>query len=140
MSNLIDLNTLDMSQNKLTYLFDLRNMLQLKTIYLHENSINTTLPTDIFTAMTQLTTVVIRSNKFFGPLPMFANLTKLETLDVSGNMFMGQIDVNIFNYLSSLKFLSIQQNSLSGLLPNFIGTDNIISSIFKTTIFLVQFH
>ncbi|XP_047047656.1 probable LRR receptor-like serine/threonine-protein kinase At1g56140 [Lolium rigidum] len=75
------------------------------------------------TNMTSLITLVLRNCRISDKLVSldFSNFTRLGLLDLSFNNITGQIPQTLFN-LSSLSFLFLGNNSLSGTLPSSIGS------------------
>ncbi|XP_047063677.1 probable LRR receptor-like serine/threonine-protein kinase At1g56140 [Lolium rigidum] len=75
------------------------------------------------TNMTSLTTLVLRNCRISDKLVSidFSNFTRLGLLDLSFNNITGQVPQTLLN-LSSLIFLFLGDNSLSGNLPSSIGS------------------
>ncbi|XP_071682406.1 probable LRR receptor-like serine/threonine-protein kinase At1g56140 [Lolium perenne] len=75
------------------------------------------------TNMTSLTTLVLRNCRISDRLVSidFSNFASLSLLDLSFNNITGQVPQTLFN-LTSLRFLFLGNNSLSGSLPSSIGS------------------
>ncbi|XP_072961941.1 probable LRR receptor-like serine/threonine-protein kinase At1g56130 isoform X1 [Typha angustifolia] len=66
--------------------------------------------------LTSLSTLILRNSKISDTIPNFATFTSLQKLDLSFNNITGQLPQPLFN-LSSLVYLFLGNNSLSGSLP-----------------------
>ncbi|XP_072961939.1 probable LRR receptor-like serine/threonine-protein kinase At1g56140 isoform X2 [Typha angustifolia] len=66
--------------------------------------------------MTSLSTLILRNSKISDTIPNFASFTRLLKLDLSFNNITGQLPQPLFS-LSSLVYLFLGNNSLSGSLP-----------------------
>uniref|UniRef100_A0ACD5UEX8 Uncharacterized protein n=1 Tax=Avena sativa TaxID=4498 RepID=A0ACD5UEX8_AVESA len=77
----------------------------------------------LITNMTSLNTLVLRNCRISDKLVSidFSNFTSLTLLDLSFNNITGQVPQTLLN-LSSLGFLFLGNNSLSGILPSSIGS------------------
>ncbi|XP_027366245.1 probable LRR receptor-like serine/threonine-protein kinase At1g34110 [Abrus precatorius] len=74
--------------------------------------------TPLISQLTQLVTLDLADNSFFGPIPSsISSLSNLQTFTLRSNSFTGSIPPSITN-LKSLQSLDLSQNSLSGSLPN----------------------
>ncbi|CAL5014883.1 unnamed protein product [Urochloa decumbens] len=73
--------------------------------------------------MTSLTTLILRNCRISDSLASvnFSQFANLNLLDLSFNNITGQVPYSLLN-LNSLSFLFLGNNSLSGSLPNYVGT------------------
>ncbi|KAK8622302.1 hypothetical protein V6N13_117224 [Hibiscus sabdariffa] len=71
----------------------------------------------LISRLTQLTTLDLSDNYFFGPIPSsISSLRNLQTLSLKSNSFSGSIPDSITT-LNSLELLDLSHNSMSGNLP-----------------------
>ncbi|GJU92655.1 leucine-rich repeat-containing protein [Tanacetum coccineum] len=135
--SLRNLVSLDLSTCYLTkpILNDLRNMSSLVSLDLSNNKINETLPTSLVN-LCNLRYVELQSNHLSGSISeLLENLTigtlpYLETLVINENSISGAIPDSI-GQLSALKRLDLSHNQLTGSLPNSFG------NLSKLTVFYV---
>ncbi|XVF16602.1 hypothetical protein REPUB_Repub10bG0046000 [Reevesia pubescens] len=118
----------------------LRQLTNLETLYLYNNKINGSIPSEIgyltnliyldfssnmivgsipltLCQLTNLKILHLFENQISGPIPScIGNLSNLESLYIDNNKIEGSIPQNIEN-LKNLSFLSITNNSFNALLP-----------------------
>ncbi|GKV42712.1 hypothetical protein SLEP1_g50090 [Rubroshorea leprosula] len=61
-------------------------------------------------------------NFLFGPLPSCIDFTSIVEIHLEGNKFTGLLQNFLPNFSSSLSVLNLRENSLSGVIPDLIGT------------------
>lgn len=118
---------IDISDNRLSgTLHD--NLLvgeNLKFVYFHENKLFGTIPNDLVSIANDIEQLTLYSNKFSGTIPESLGLSsKLTTLLLQNNKFSGHVgeifrkpdDLSLTPF-SSLQFLDISSNRLSGSVP-----------------------
>ena len=126
---------------------DLSPLTKLEQIYLDYNSLTGTMPNAIFhlplikslyleynvftgtvqsTASETLTAMILSENLLTGTIPTeISALTKLITLRIaggSGSVLTGSIPPE-FNLMTDLRILDLDNNSLTGTIPDFTGTE-----------------
>ena len=90
------------------------NLTQLTRLYLDDNNLST-LPSDIFDNLTQLTRLWLGGNQLSTlPSDIFDNLTQLSLLSLGGNQF-STLPSDIFDNLTQLTQLHLGDNQLSTL-------------------------
>nr|KYP64138.1 putative inactive receptor kinase At1g27190 family [Cajanus cajan] len=83
------------------------------------NRLSQTIPADISTLLTFVTSLDLSSNDFTGEIPgSLANCTYLNNLRLDQNQLTGQIPANL-SQLPRLKSFSVSNNFLTGLVPPF---------------------
>ncbi|KAL2330130.1 hypothetical protein Fmac_017711 [Flemingia macrophylla] len=92
------------------------------------NRLSQTIPADISTLLTFVTSLDLSSNDFTGEIPgSLANCTYLNTLKLDQNQLTGQIPANL-SQLPRLKTFSVTNNLLTGPVPPFktglVGAEN----------------
>lgn len=93
------------------------NLTHLRTLSVRFNSLTGQLPADL-AACTELRSLYLQGNRFFGPLPDFLfELQDLVRLNVAGNNFTGEISTG-FNNLTRLRTLYLENNQFSGTVPD----------------------
>ncbi|KAK3439440.1 hypothetical protein EUGRSUZ_C04297 [Eucalyptus grandis] len=96
------------------------NMSQLLSLDLSNNGLTGEIPGTLAKNCMALYTLILSSNNLQGQmLPKISNLGNLYILDLASNNFTGDISPGILN--TSLEVLDVSNNSLSGMLPNWIG-------------------
>ncbi|KAL2330706.1 hypothetical protein Fmac_018287 [Flemingia macrophylla] len=92
----------------------LESLRELVVLDLHENLLNGSLPSSLF-SLPLLQTIRLSDNIFQGQLEEFFNISfsKLETLDLSNNNLEGPLPPSFFS-LTSLKVLQLSFNELNG--------------------------
>jgi len=122
LSTLTNLEFLGLSFNKFTSnaLPDLSQLTKLK--YFVCSRCNLAVFPNMYTSVTF---VDLSDNKFNMPLtPSIVNtsFSNLKTLDLGFNKFFGTLPSTFFDNFTSLEQISLRQNNLTGLLPSFAGT------------------
>ncbi|XP_043717381.1 MDIS1-interacting receptor like kinase 2-like [Telopea speciosissima] len=115
MKNLVDL---EISQNKLSGQIphSLANLSKLESLYLHENQLSGSLPSEIGD-LKNLVDLNIAQNKLSGPIPhSLANLSKLEALSLFENQLSGPIPQDLGSQ-ASIVIIYMSNNLLFGSLP-----------------------
>ncbi|KAK7374416.1 hypothetical protein VNO80_07846 [Phaseolus coccineus] len=83
------------------------------------NRLSKTIPADISTLLTFVTSIDLSSNDFTGEIPAsLSNCTYLNTLRLDENQLSGQIPANL-SQLPRLKTFSVSNNLLTGQVPSF---------------------
>lgn len=83
------------------------------------NRLSSTIPADISTLLTFVTSIDLSSNDFSGEIPAsLSNCTYLNTLRLDQNQLSGQIPANL-SQLPRLKTFSVSNNFLTGQVPIF---------------------
>jgi len=83
------------------------------------NRLSKTIPADISTLLTFVTSIDLSSNDFTGEIPAsLSNCTYLNTLRLDQNQLSGQIPANL-SQLPRLKMFSVSNNLLTGQVPSF---------------------
>ncbi|KAL5748749.1 hypothetical protein ACOSQ2_026046 [Xanthoceras sorbifolium] len=109
---------------------------QLKVLDLYNNSIYGHIPN--LTDNSPLTTLILSSNNFSGPLPLISS--NLTTFDLADNAFSGSVFHFFYNFLSGelpncwmkwpqLIALNLGYNNFSGSIPSSIGSLSFLSSL-----------
>jgi Leucine-rich repeat (LRR) protein len=154
-SSLIHLQSLDISNNRLTGRFDfLLKLIQLEYVDMSRNyGPSGTLPYEIATTLTQLSVLragycnvtgsiptdigllttlrelSLMTNKLTGSIPeSMGRLTKLTKLDLSGNSLTGSIAQSLVVQLTELQELRLGNNRLTGSLPDIATTSTTTGS------------
>ncbi|MED6183914.1 hypothetical protein PIB30_042386 [Stylosanthes scabra] len=100
----------------------IRNCSSLTGLDLSVNKLSGSIPADISSLLTYVTTLDLSSNEFSGNIPEnLANCTYLNSLKLDSNRLTGQIPGQ-FASLGRLKTFSVANNLLSGPVPNFNTT------------------
>lgn len=93
---------------------DLRGLINLKSLYLHDNRLSGEFPASI-TTLHRLKTIVFSGNNISGEIPAsLTRLARLYSLLVQDNLLTGEVPP--LNQ-SSLTFLNVSNNRLSGKVP-----------------------
>ncbi|KAG8378442.1 hypothetical protein BUALT_Bualt08G0137700 [Buddleja alternifolia] len=91
------------------------------------NRLQGTIPSDIGFTFPNLKSLVLFGNYFNGVIPAsLSNVSSLETLELSSNNFTGQI-INDFSRLSSLSFADLSTNHLEGDISFISSMENCTS-------------
>ncbi|KAH0780826.1 hypothetical protein KY290_000424 [Solanum tuberosum] len=130
--NITKLKHLDLSSNNLNstipnWLYQCKD---LETLFLGSNRLEGTV-SNLISNLSSITIIDLSGNMLSGKLPnVIGKLGKLEQLDLSGNQFEGDIS-ELFNVRSnflsvglrntSLTFLRLDDNKLTGALPESVG-------------------
>jgi len=71
-------------------------------------------------SLSELALLSLTTNSFSGTIPQaLVNLTNLKVLDVSANSLSGPLPPGVWSLLSTVTFMSLFSNNLSGSLPEF---------------------
>lgn len=81
--------------------------------------------TPFISKLTQLVTLDLSTNQFYGPIPPLSSLTNLQNLVLRFNSFSGSLPPSLTT-LKSLETIDLSHNSLSGSLP---GSMNTLTSL-----------
>ncbi|KAF7848346.1 hypothetical protein BT93_L2080 [Corymbia citriodora subsp. variegata] len=115
--------------------FSMGNMNQLQTLDLSNNGFTGDIPEPLAKNCTSLVLLKLSSNYLQGEmLPRGSNLTSLRYLYLDNNRFTGDISPGILN--SSLQVLDVNNNSLSGTLPNWVGDIEFLEMLMLSRNFL----
>ncbi|KAM3372623.1 hypothetical protein ACQJBY_019489 [Aegilops geniculata] len=98
----------------------LTNCSSLNTLILSRNNLSGEIPSTLFDNLSKLTKVDLQKNAFTGLIPRFHKVTTLKFLCLTENFLSGSIPPSIGN-ASSLTSILLGQNKLSGLIPETIG-------------------
>ncbi|KAK4487012.1 hypothetical protein RD792_006327 [Penstemon davidsonii] len=136
--NLSRLETLSLIDNDLsgTIPFSInRGLPNLEGLYLGANRFSGRIPYSI-TNLSNITELDLSVNYFSGNIPItLGNMQNLEFLNFETNQLANDLSVNEQDFLTSLancrylKYLSISDNSITGLLPKSIGSGNLSTSL-----------
>ncbi|XP_057435843.1 probably inactive leucine-rich repeat receptor-like protein kinase At5g48380 [Lotus japonicus] len=97
----------------------IRNCSSLTGLDLSSNRLSKTIPEDISTLVTFVTSLDLSSNDFTGAIPVsLANCTYLNTLRLDHNQLTGQVPAEL-TQLPRLKSFSVSNNYLTGQIPTF---------------------
>lgn len=128
------LTNLDLAYNQLTgYLPDhFSEMTRLQVLSLSENALQGSIPHK-FAALTDLKILALNGNQLTGGLEELYSLSKLEELYLFSNSFEDRLSNGSFRELLNLKVIDMNNNRLSGLLP-----DALFSKL--TNLEVIDFH
>jgi hypothetical protein len=94
-----------------------RDLKNLDTLDLGQNSFNGTIPATVFAAP-NVRLVYLSNNKFAGSIPAnYGNASKLRDFYLNGNLLEGQIPPILPGQLQNLSEFLLQSNSLTGTMP-----------------------
>ncbi|KAF7006259.1 hypothetical protein CFC21_021313 [Triticum aestivum] len=112
------LSYVDLANNTLTgnIPLSLASSSSLSTLILSRNRLSGEIPSTLFGNSSKLTVVDLQMNFFTGPIPHFHKVTTLKFLCLTDNFLSGSIPPSIGNF-SSLASISLVRNRLSGLIP-----------------------
>lgn len=97
----------------------IRNCSSLTGLDLSSNRLSKTIPEDISTLVTFVTSLDLSSNDFTGAIPVsLANCSYLNTIKLDQNKLTGQIPEEL-TQLQRLKSFSVSNNFLTGRIPTF---------------------
>ncbi|KAF9621624.1 hypothetical protein IFM89_024948 [Coptis chinensis] len=116
LTNLSNLEFLDLSWNNLDDFPDLRNMSKLKILNVSWNNFLGRIPPSIL-SLSSLEALSLRGTNIKDSISGFCELTKLQDLDLSGNKFEGILPPCL-NNLTSLRMVDFSHNQLSGNIPS----------------------
>ncbi|KAL1203655.1 putative LRR receptor-like serine/threonine-protein kinase [Cardamine amara subsp. amara] len=117
LGDLVNLVDLDLSINSLSGSVpqELKKLKNLQLISLGDNLLSGVLPADLFTAESQLQTLVLRENEFSGTLPDLCwSLPKLRFLDISKNNFTGMLPNSTSDSNQLAALVDISSNTFYG--------------------------
>ncbi|KAI7730092.1 hypothetical protein M8C21_033298 [Ambrosia artemisiifolia] len=104
----------------------------LQVFDISHNNFTGELPMDLFMGLSSLKSLGLGFNNFKGTLPdSLSEMTNLERFDVSSNQISGEIPPGIcgLGFGSGLKVLYLQNNRLSGSIPESIGNCSELVSL-----------
>ncbi|KAH8948909.1 hypothetical protein BDL97_10G002400 [Sphagnum fallax] len=118
---------------------ELGSSAQLLLLDLHDNAFNGSIPSTLG-YLQELGRLDFSSNELTGSIPpQLGNISKLEALALHNNRLTGTIPISStnsynlgFDNLTSLMTLTLQENLLSGGLPNLRGAYNLLVSNFSS--------
>lgn len=120
MSRWNQLLLLDVSFNPIANGFpkSLLNSKSLQSVSMFGCGMNGTIPDNLFTNMSALTTLYLYNNNISGLLPSsLLNLTNLQTLQLHENSFEGNISQLDFSKLPNLQAITLRHNKFTGSIP-----------------------
>ncbi|KAF9621618.1 hypothetical protein IFM89_024942 [Coptis chinensis] len=123
-TNLSNLEVLDLSRNNLDDFPDLRNMSKLKILDLSRNNFSGRIPPSLW-SLNSLEVLSLGDSNTKDSISRFCELTRLQELDLSGNKFEGILPPCL-NNLTSLRMVDFSYNQLSGKIPSSL-TSNLTS-------------
>ncbi|TVU07411.1 hypothetical protein EJB05_47465, partial [Eragrostis curvula] len=94
----------------------LANCSSLHTLILSRNNLDGELPATLFSSLPRLATIDLQMNSLTGVIPPFAKVTSLKYLCVTENFLSGSIPPSIGN-VSSLHSIFLGQNKFTGQIP-----------------------
>ncbi|KAE8707543.1 putative leucine-rich repeat receptor-like protein kinase [Hibiscus syriacus] len=114
LNNLTSVHDLFLSNNRLTGpLPNLTGMSSLNTLYLSNNSFNSTDVPSWFPALASLTTLVMENTQLTGQIPAsFFNLQQLQTVVLKHNNLDGSLDIGP-GMSNQLEIIDLQSNSIT---------------------------
>jgi Leucine-rich repeat (LRR) protein len=126
--NLTQLTTLDFQFNSLSSTIpdSIGELIQLRAVDLSGNKLSGILPASLAN-LSQIVSFFAVSNMLSGPIELFAQLPKLTALELSSNRFSGTIPGNF----SVLQNFLLQNNQLTGSIPEYLFSAASLTSIFK---------
>ena len=89
------------------------------------NNLKGILP-DSLANITSLMEINFSNNMLTGDVKIFENLLLLTDIDISNNLFYGTLPSNLFLYNSNLRYFNIQNNNISGSIPQTFGVQRNI--------------
>ncbi|XP_073225587.1 receptor-like protein 15 [Cicer arietinum] len=117
-SNWMNMEVLFLNNNNFSGTLEdvLGNNIGLIVLYISNNSISGTIPNSIV-MFSSMRVLLMANNLLEGEIPkkMFLNMSMLQIMDLSQNKLIGSLPK--FNSLTSLRFLYLQKNYLSGSIP-----------------------
>ncbi|GAB4831317.1 hypothetical protein Ancab_005328 [Ancistrocladus abbreviatus] len=123
--NSVDLSNANVAGQFPTVLCRLRNLTFLS---LSNNSINSSLPSDVSTCQS-LVHLDLSQNLLIGELPVnLADLHNLKYLDLAGNNFTGDVPAS-FSRFEVLEVISLESNLLDGPFPSFLGNVSTLKQL-----------
>ncbi len=131
-SNLTHLRALRITSSGLTQIPEnIGNLVDLTTLDLSNNQLSGSIP-DSIGSLVNLRVLELDHNQLSDPIPeSIGNLSDLETLYLNNNKLTGQIPSSIGN-LTNLIYLFIYQNRLSGPIPSSIGNLDALDFLWLT--------
>ena len=122
LSNLANLEILDLSSNQLTGEIpdELGNLANLEWLGINENQLTGEIPGEL-SNLANLGNLYLSSNQLTGEIPSeLSNLANLEDLSLSRNQLAGEIPDELGN-LTNLGWLGLNENQLAGEIPAELG-------------------
>ncbi|KAG7640952.1 Leucine-rich repeat [Arabidopsis suecica] len=117
LGDLVNLVDFDLSINSLSGSVpqELRKLSKLQLMAIGDNLLSGTLPVDLFSAESQLQTLVLRENGFSGSLPDVCwSLPKLRILDIAKNNFTGLLPYSSYDSDQIAEMVDISSNTFYG--------------------------
>ena len=109
---------------------NIRHLVNIKELDLHENSFTGTIPDDVFEKMGNMELIMLYSNQFEGPIPKsLGSCMKLRQAFLQNNGFSGAVPAELGN-LQMLEILRVENNSVTGTIP--IGVCGLMALSFLT--------
>ncbi|MBA0668946.1 hypothetical protein Goklo_001816, partial [Gossypium klotzschianum] len=116
--DMISLQLLDMSNNKLSGGIPRHLPMGLFTFDVSNNQLFGDIPTSMEN-LSLMKTLDLRNNTLFGGIPRWmGKMSNLQELVMANNHFEGPIPMELCNLSSSLQFLDLSANNISGSLPS----------------------
>ncbi|CAN6237050.1 unnamed protein product [Urochloa humidicola] len=118
LANLTSVTRLNLGNNSFFGVIpeELGNSLPLSKLILSRNNLSGQIPATLFANASTLTRVDLQMNSLTGVIPHFGKVTSLKYLCVTENFLSGSIPPSIGN-ISSLRFILLGQNTLKGSIP-----------------------
>ncbi|KAF9586985.1 hypothetical protein IFM89_039857 [Coptis chinensis] len=128
LTNLSNLEFLDLSWNNLDDFSDLRNMSNLKILNVSGNNFLGRIPPSIL-SLSSLEDLSLRYTNIKDSISMLTNSSNLEVLDLSDNYLDGFFPFHDLRNLSMLKILDLSGNNFSGRIPPSILSLNSLEAL-----------
>ncbi|CAL5024099.1 unnamed protein product [Urochloa decumbens] len=118
LANLTSVTRLNLGNNSFFGVIpeELGNSMSLSKLILSRNNLYGVIPATLFANTSTLTRVDLQKNSLTGVIPPFGKVTSLKYLCVTENFLSGSIPPSIGN-ISSLRFILLGQNTFEGSIP-----------------------